>query len=115
MRLSLFVLTLIMTANALNDTCRNVVYHVQNLKQDVKQVTTLFIIIHIGFGAGGGQGGGRPPPPTFWPGGGARGAHHFELQPLVCIVCSGKVITLRQQCITQVTKVTTNSQQDPKY
>ena len=40
MRLSLFVLTLIMTANALNDTCRNVVYHVQNLKQDVKQVTT---------------------------------------------------------------------------
>ena len=45
MRLSLFVLTLIMTANALNDTCRNVVYHVQNLKQDVKQVTTLFIVI----------------------------------------------------------------------
>ena len=43
----------------------------------------------------------------------ARGAHHFELQPLVCIVCSGKVITLTQQCITQVTKVTTNSQQDP--
>ena len=44
---------------------------------------------------------------------GARGAHHFELQALVCIVCSGKVITLTQQCITQVTKVTTNSQQDP--
>ena len=30
-------------------------------------------------------------------GGGARRAHHFELQPLVCIVCSGKVITLKQQ------------------
>ena len=44
---------------------------------------------------------------------GGRGAHHFELQPLVCVVCSGKVITLTQQCISQVTKVTTNSQHDP--
>ena len=65
----------------------------------------------IGFGTGGA--GGRPPP-TFWPRGGAKGgAHHFELQPLVCIVCSGKVVTLTQQCIKQVTKVTTNTQQDP--
>ena len=45
----------------------------------------------------------------------ALGGHHFELQPLVCIclVCSGKFIILTQQCITQVTIVTTNSQQDP--
>ena len=63
----------------------------------------------IGFGASGRGGGARPPPPLF----GQGGAHHFELQPLICIVCSGKVITLTQQCITQVTKVTTNSQQDP--
>ena len=52
---------------------------------------------------------------SLW--GGERGArgHHFELQPLVCIclVCSGKFIILTQQCITQVTIVTTNSQQDP--
>ena len=64
----------------------------------------------IGFGARGARG--ACPPPTFWPKW-AKGAHHFELQPLVC---SGKVITLTQhtqQCITQVTKVTTNSQQDP--
>ena len=45
--------------------------------------------IYIGFGAGGG--GRPPPPPTFWPWGG-KGAHHFELQALVCIVFSGKVI-----------------------
>ena len=63
----------------------------------------------IGFGAGGGRG--APAPHILAQG--ERGAHHFELQPLVCIVCSGKVITLPQQCITQVTKVTTNSQQDP--
>ena len=61
-----------------------------------------------------GAGGHRPPPPPLiGPGGGARGAHHFELRPLVCIVCSGRVITLTQQCITQDTKVTTNSQQGP--
>ena len=56
----------------------------------------------------GGEGGMRPP--SFWPKGGKGGAHHVELQPLVF---SGKVITLAQhtqQCITQVTKVTTNSQ-----
>ena len=47
----------------------------------------------IGFGAGG-AGGGRPPPPPLFGPGGARGAHHFELQALVCIVFSGKVITL---------------------
>ena len=66
---------------------------------------------YIGFGAGGGRGG--RPPPHFLAQGGQGGAHHFELQPLVCIVCSGKVRTLKQQCITQVTKVTTNSQQEP--
>ena len=44
------------------------------------------------------------------PKGGQREEHHFELQP---VVCSGRVKTLTQQCITQVTKVTTNSQQDP--
>ena len=41
---------------------------------------------------------------------GKRWVQHFELQPLDC---SGKVKTLTQQCITGVTKVTTNSQQDP--
>ena len=61
--------------------------------------------IFIGFGSRGWGGGHAPPPPLF----GLRGVHHFELQPLVC---SGKVITLTQQCISQVTKVTTNSQQD---
>ena len=66
----------------------------------------------IDFGAVGGGGRWAPPPHFFGPGG--KGAHHFELQPLVCIFCSGKVITLTQQCITQVTNVTTNSQQDPK-
>ena len=66
----------------------------------------------IGFGAGGAGGGGAPPPPLFGPGG-ARGADHFELQPLVCIVCSGKVITLTQQCIIQVTKVTTKQPAGP--
>ena len=66
----------------------------------------------IGFGAGGGGAGGAPAPPLFGPGG-QGGANHFELQPLVCIVFSGKVITLTQQCITKVIKVTTNSQQDP--
>ena len=66
---------------------------------------------YIGFGAGGAGGGRLPRPPLFGPGG-ARGAHHFELQPLVCIVCSGKVRTLTQQCIAQITKVTTNSQQE---
>ena len=53
------------------------------------------------------------PRPHFLAQGVQKGVHHFELQPLVC---SGKVITLTQhtqQCITQVTKVTTNSQQDP--
>ena len=49
-------------------------------------------------------------PPRFCPRGAKWGASLFELQPLVC---SGKVITLTQQCITQVTKLTTNSQQDP--
>ena len=49
-------------------------------------------------------------PPTFWPKGGKGAEPYFELQPQVC---SGNVITLTQQCITQVTKVTTNSQQDP--
>ena len=49
--------------------------------------------------------GGAPAPPHFLARGGKGGAHHFELHPLVCIVCSGKVITLTQQCITQVTKV----------
>ena len=51
-------------------------------------------------------------PPLFGPREANWGAS-FELQPLVC---SGKVITLTQhtqQCITQVTKLTTNSQQDP--
>ena len=47
-------------------------------------------IINIGFGArGGGRvGAGACVLPTFWSKG---GAHHFELQPLVC---SEKVITL---------------------
>ena len=70
----------------------------------------LKITLHIGFGA---REWGASAPPTFWSNGGKGGAHHFELQPLIC---SGKVITLTQhtqQCITQVTKVTTNSQQDP--
>ena len=66
---------------------------------------------YIGFGAGGQVGGARPAP-HFLVQGGQGGAHHFELQPLVCIVCSGKVRTLTQQCIAQVTKVTTNSQQE---
>ena len=68
-------------------------------KQSIQDVVTKYENCRriIGFGArgGGGEGG------------------HFELQPLVC---SGKVITLTQhtqQCITQVTKLTTNSQQDP--
>ena len=69
-------------------------------------------VLYIGFGAGG-VGGAPAPPPLFGPGGGKGGAHHFELQPLVCIVFSGKVITLTEQCITKVIKVTTNSQQDP--
>ena len=55
------------------------------------------------------RGGGGRPPPHFLALGGQGGAHHFELQPLVCIVFSGKVITLTQQCITKVIKVTTNS------
>ena len=75
----------------------------------VKLVENTFLINrYIDFGA---RGAGGMCPPLFDPreakGG---GAHHFELQPLVC---SGKVITLTQQCITQVTKVATNSQQDP--
>ena len=52
-------------------------------------------------------GGARPP--TFWPRGGKGGAHHFELQPLVCIVCSGKVRTLKQQCITQTASRSPNT------
>ena len=43
------------------------------------------------------------PPAHFLGPRGAKGGHHFELQPRVC---SGKVITLKhhtQQCITQVT------------
>ena len=32
------------------------------------------------------------PPPHFLAQGRKREAHHFELQPLGCIVCSGKVI-----------------------
>ena len=62
-----------------------------------------------------GAAGGARPPPHFLALGGQGGAHHFELQPLVCIVFSGKVITLTQQCITKVIKVTTNSQQDPYF
>ena len=53
--------------------------------------------INIGFGAGGGD---------YM----REACASFELRPLVCIVCIGKVITLTQQFITQVTKVTTNSQ-----
>ena len=50
--------------------------------------------------------GGFMRPPLFGPRGG-KGAHHFELQP---VVSSGKVITLTQQCVTQVTKVMFNKQ-----
>ena len=86
---------------------------------EVLEISNIIIISLCGKGyehrlwsRGGGSGGRSPPPPLFGPGGGQAGAHHFELQALVCIVCSGKVLTLTQQCITQVTK-TTNSQQDP--
>ena len=67
------------------------------------------IVCFIGFGA---RGAGKACAPHILAQGGQRGggAHHFELQPLVC---SGKVKMLTQQCITQVNRVTTNSQQDP--
>ena len=50
-----------------------------------------------GFRAGRGGGGVGP-----W--GGQRGAHHFELQPLVCIVSSGKVITLNKAALPRLPK-----------
>ena len=37
--------------------------------------------------------------------GGARGAHHFELHPLVCIVCSGKVEASLALCAPPLSKL----------
>ena len=58
-----------------------------HLKKQPRGVVNLFIALEPG-GEGGAEGG-RPPPTLFGPGGQGE-PHHFEPQPLVCIVCSEK-------------------------